>query len=95
MPDAGANPDWHKLGFRCVGIPRAELLKAAQAEGVALDAGFRASHRSFAPSRFVAAGPLPVASAMDEDVVVLHHPALASGPDRCRRVARALRRAVG
>ena len=92
MPAATA--DWHKLGFRCYGVRRAALLAAAKAEGLALDAGFRAVHRSFAPSRFAAPLPLPAATGMDDDVVVLHHPALALGEAYGRRVAQALRRAV-
>ncbi len=94
MPLADAAPDWYKLGFRCFGVPRAALILAAKAEGIALDSGFRAAHRSFAPSRFVAIGPLPAATGMDEDTVVLHHPALAMGAEYCGRVGRALRRAV-
>lgn len=63
------------------GLTRGHVVAALQAEGIAIDAGFRALHRSHAAARYRAAGTLPVASRADSAVLVLHHPWLLSLTD--------------
>ena len=45
-------------------------------EGIALDSGFRALHKTHGRRRFRAAGDLPVADEADAGVLTLHHPVL-------------------
>lgn len=93
-------PGCYKLGFRyrasaCRGLPRDLFAAAMRAEGVALDPGFRALHKSHSSRRFRAVGPLPRAGSADEAVVTLHHPVLLEGQpvleqviEACRKVQR-------
>jgi dTDP-4-amino-4,6-dideoxygalactose transaminase len=90
------NPAYYKLGFRfdemCFGLSRARFVAAVWAEGVAFDEGFRALHAGRSPSRFRAAGPLPVADRAHVGTVVLHHPVLLGTAEEITQVARAIRK---
>lgn len=74
-------PAYYKVGWqyhaaRFDGLPRDRFAAAMRAEGIALDPGFRALHRTHARSRFRSAGELPVAAAADDSILTLHHPVL-------------------
>jgi dTDP-4-amino-4,6-dideoxygalactose transaminase len=87
----GEKPAFYKLGLRydpaAFGLPRDTFVKAVRAEGVALDAGFKALHVGRSPSRFRAVGDLSNALAAHERCVVLHHPVLSLGPANAEQVA--------
>ncbi|MFM7160806.1 MAG: DegT/DnrJ/EryC1/StrS family aminotransferase, partial [Planctomycetaceae bacterium] len=74
---------YYKWGLRYSGgnaLPRGLLTQAARAEGVALDGGLRALHKTHASRRYRAATPLTNATLADESVLTLHHPVLLEGP---------------
>jgi len=84
----------YKIGFEfdavAFGLSRDLFVKAMRVEGVAFDAGFKALHRSRAPSRFRAIGSLPYASIAHDAVVMLHHPVMLDGHLAGQQVARAI-----
>lgn len=94
QPLADCAPAYYKLGFvfdsAAFGLSRELFVKAVRAEGVALDAGFRALHVGRSPSRFRAVGALPHATAAHERVVMLHHPVLGLSQADARQVAEAV-----
>jgi dTDP-4-amino-4,6-dideoxygalactose transaminase len=76
-----SQPAFYKLGFQFdpivfAGLARDVFVEAVRAEGVALDSGFRALHKTHAARRFRAAGNLPNATRIDERILTLHHPVL-------------------
>jgi dTDP-4-amino-4,6-dideoxygalactose transaminase len=77
---ADDQPGYYKLGLQFdeaeFGLARERFLAAVRAEGVAVDAGFRALHVGRSPQRFRGAGPLTEAERADRGAVVLHHPIL-------------------
>ena len=93
---AASTPVYYKLGFQydagaLGGRTRGEFIAAAQAEGVAIDAGFR----GFAlrgPGRCRVAGELVESRRAAESCLVLHHPVLLEPPETIDRVADALRK---
>lgn len=93
---AASTPAYYKLGLQydaraMGGRSRAEFVAAAQAEGVAIDAGFR----GFAlrgPGRCRVAGELVESRRAAKSCLVLHHPVLLEGPETIDRVADALRK---
>lgn len=80
LPDSGAQASYYKLAWKVlqrVGAPctREGFLAAIQAEGVAIDAGFRGfGKRSARRCRRV--GDLLNSKSAAEDTVLLHHPVL-------------------
>lgn len=70
---------------------RSRFIAAIQAEGVAVDAGFRGFGRR-SPKRCRAVGDLANAHAAAENTLLLHHPVLLENPETIRRVACALRK---
>lgn len=71
--------------------PREEFLAAMQAEGVALDAGFRGfTHRTGRRCRAV--GDLVYSRHAAEATVLLHHPVLLQSPSTLAQVATAIRK---
>jgi dTDP-4-amino-4,6-dideoxygalactose transaminase len=98
VPLAAAAPDstpaYYKLGFQydpgAFGLPRGRFVAAMRAEGIALDAGFRALHIGRSPSRFRAAGELEHAAEAHERCVILHHPVLSLSQAEVLEVAEAL-----
>jgi perosamine synthetase len=93
-----AMPGYYKLGLQydaaAIGIPRDLFVAAMQAEGVALDQGFRALHVGRSPSRYRAAGELRECHRAHADAVVLHHPVLLEPEDRIDQVASAIRKVL-
>lgn len=89
-------PGYYKVGLQydeaSFGLPRARLVAAARAEGIALDEGFRALHVGRARSRWRAAGPLPEAERAHAGALVLHHPVLLGSADEVDQMAVALGR---
>jgi dTDP-4-amino-4,6-dideoxygalactose transaminase len=90
-------PGCYKLGFRyhagaCGGLPRELFAAAVRAEGVALDPGFRALHKSHSSRRYRAFGPLPGASGADQAVLTLHHPVLLEAQHALEQVIEACRK---
>jgi dTDP-4-amino-4,6-dideoxygalactose transaminase len=91
-------PGYYKMGFRfdaaAAGLGRERFMAALRAEGIALDAGFRALHRGRSPTRFRKGGRLTEADRAHEGVVVLHHPVLLEGPAAVEEIARAVDRVM-
>jgi len=87
-------PGYYKLGLRYVpeelgGLSREEFIAVVQAEGVALDSGFRGfAKRSDRRCRKV--GPLKNSRAAGRLALVLHHPILLEEPETLDLVAAAL-----
>lgn len=74
-------PGYYKLGFwyhahSLSGLSREGFATAMRAEGIAIDAGFRALHKTHSARRFRAVGELPHATRADDSVLTLHHPVL-------------------
>jgi dTDP-4-amino-4,6-dideoxygalactose transaminase len=88
------DPAYYKLGLRydarAFGLPRARLVAAMRAEGIALDEGFRALHVGRSPSRFRAPGPLLEAERAHEGCLVLHHPVLLGEEEDLLQIIQAL-----
>ncbi len=93
-----ADPAYYKLGLfydgrRAGDRSRADFIAAAQAEGVAIDAGFLGfAQRSERRARRATA--LTQTAAASEQVLVLHHPVLLAESAVVDRVARALRKII-
>jgi perosamine synthetase len=87
---------YYKVGLRldaqAFGLPRARLVTAARAEGLALDAGFQALHIGRSPRRLRRGSSLDEAERAHEETLVLHHPVLLEGEDAVARVAATLAR---
>ena len=75
------------------GHSRHEFLAAVQAEGVAMDEGFRGFFRR-SNRRCRIAGTLEASRAASERTVLLHHPVLLLGTEAVDRVAHAIKKAV-
>ena len=78
---ADCDPAYYKLAIRYNGtkikhLTRDRISQALRAEGIAIDPGFRSLQHIHARNRFRAPGELPVADAVDQQVLVLHHPVL-------------------
>jgi len=87
-------PGYYKLGLKYVpeglgGLSREEFIAIVQAEGVALDSGFRGfAQRTERRCRKV--GPLKNSRAAGRLMLVLHHPVLLEEPEIVDQVAAAL-----
>jgi len=80
-PPSQSAPGFYKLGISYDpemfdGLPRDLFAAAMRAEGVALDAGFRALHRIHGARRYRQIGELANAGTADDRVLTLHHPVL-------------------
>ena len=91
-----SRPAFYKLGFQYSGsvLSRDLLCSAVRAEGVALDPGFQALHRSHSRRRFRAPVALSQADAADERCLMLHHPVLLEAASTVERVAAAIARVI-
>ncbi len=93
----GSTPAFYKLGFQfdagAFGLGRDQFLAVMRAEGIAVDAGFRALHVQRSPSRYRASGTLEHALAAHEGCVMLHHPVLLSTNTEMDRIAAAISKA--
>ncbi|MCI0381146.1 MAG: aminotransferase class V-fold PLP-dependent enzyme [Gemmataceae bacterium] len=95
--------DWaagyYKCGFQldeqAFGLTRGLLVKAARAEGIALDEGFAGLHVGRSPKRYRLGGPLSEADRAHQGCVVLHHPVLLEDDAALEQIARAVRRIHG
>lgn len=80
-PPSDSQPGYYKVGFYYDptvygGLARDLFAAAVRAEGIALDAGFRALHKTHAAKRFRTIGELANATRADGSVLTLHHPVL-------------------
>lgn len=82
-----------RLDAKCAAcaIDRDSFLRAIQAEGIALDTGFRGFARR-SGKRCRQSGSLTNATQAAEQTVILHHPVLLESPAVIGRLARAIRR---
>ncbi len=75
-----SQPGYYKLGFQfdpdIWGLSRDRFAQAMRAEGIAIDAGFRALHRIHSTQRYRTANTLSEAERADRQVLTLHHPIL-------------------
>src|SRR5262249_13576836 len=96
---ADSQPGYYKFGLQFdadrFGLSRDRFVAALQAEGIAVDEGFRALHVGRSPGRFRAAGELTEAERAHHGTVVLHHPVLLGAPSEIEEVARAVRKVQG
>lgn len=74
-------PGYYKLGFQYNpqafgGLSREKFVRAARAEGVEFNAGFRAFHLCKSARRFRTGSDLSFAAVADANMLVLHHPVL-------------------
>lgn len=85
---------YYKVGFQFdasrFGLSRHRFVAAVRAEGIAIDAGFRALQIGRASSRFRAVGGLPNAAAAHECCILLHHPVLLENEVALQQVAHAI-----
>lgn len=89
------SPGYYKVGFRYDpaefgGLSRDEFARSLRAEGIAMDAGFRALHLIHSARRYRTVGELPHATAADRNVLTLHHPVLLGTEDDIRQIAEAV-----
>jgi perosamine synthetase len=78
-------PAFYKVAFRydpekAGGRSREDFAATARQNGVALDPAFAALHKTHSQRRFRAVGKLSNASALHEELMVLHHPVLLQSP---------------
>jgi dTDP-4-amino-4,6-dideoxygalactose transaminase len=88
-------PGYYKLGFQYDpgefgDLSRDSFVRAARAEGIEFNAGFRALHLCRSSRRFRKAGELAVAEMADSNMLVLHHPALLAGDEAVDQIARCI-----
>jgi len=96
--DSDAEACYYKLAWLyepalCGGCSRERFVRAARAEGVALDSGFAGFARR-SDRRCRRAGQLEKSQRAAEQAVLLHHPVLLQPPRQVQRVAEALRKIV-
>ncbi|HKQ75203.1 MAG TPA: DegT/DnrJ/EryC1/StrS family aminotransferase [Blastocatellia bacterium] len=78
---AQASPGYYKIGFQYDeaefgALSRESFVRAAQAEGVEFNNGFRAFHLCRSSKRFRKVGELAEAALADANMLILHHPVL-------------------
>lgn len=93
------SPAYYKLGLQYDpaffgDTPRERFVEAVRAEGIAIDTGFRALHRTHSARRYRAVGPLAVATQADARVLTLHHPVLLGTSEDVRQVMEAVSRCL-
>lgn len=94
-PQEDLLPAYYKVGFRYDsaefgGLARSLFVRSMRAEGIAIDAGFRALHLIHAKRRFRSQGELLEATRADHEMVVLHHPVLLQGDRGIRDIHKAI-----
>ncbi len=90
-------PAFYKVGLlydpaEFSGLSRDAFSNALRAEGIAIDAGFRALHLIHSRRRFETLGPLPHSERADTEMLVLHHPVLRASGDFTTRFVAAVER---
>lgn len=88
---------YYKLGMQydavaLSGLTRDAFAAAVRAEGIALDAGFRALHKTHSSQRFRKTGDLPHATRADDCVLTLHHPVLLEREEQWQQIVAAIDR---
>ena len=96
-PPSDSQAGYYKVGLQYEpdafgGLSRDEFAAAVRAEGIALDPGFRALHRTHSSQRFRRAGDLPHATRADDGVLTLHHPVLLESEEEWEQVVEAINR---
>lgn len=80
-----SQPGYYKVGLQfddqSWGLTRDSFAQAMRAEGIAVDAGFRALHRTHSAHRYRTASMLNEADRADRQVLTLHHPILLTAED--------------
>jgi dTDP-4-amino-4,6-dideoxygalactose transaminase len=94
-PASDSQPGYYKVGFQYDpagfgGLPRHVFAAAVRAEGIALDPGFRALHKTHSSRRYRAIGEMPQATRADAGALTLHHPILLGGEEDLEEIARAI-----
>jgi dTDP-4-amino-4,6-dideoxygalactose transaminase len=92
-----SQPGYYKVGVQYdprvfSGLSRDAFTAAVRAEGIALDAGFRALHKTHSARRFRAVGELKHATHADDNVLTLHHPVLLGTDRELQQIAAAIRK---
>ncbi|WP_198000300.1 DegT/DnrJ/EryC1/StrS family aminotransferase [Gimesia alba] len=95
--EADSCPGYYKLGFKYdpehfAGLTRELFCTSMQSEGIAFYPGFRALHTIHSKRRFRQMDELPVATACDQNLVVLHHPILLTDQNNMDLIATAVAR---
>lgn len=90
-------PAFYKVGMfydsaEFHGLSRDTFASALRAEGIAIDAGFRALHLIHSRRRFETLGPLPHSEQADASMLVLHHPILRTTEPVATRFVQAVER---
>lgn len=90
-------PGYYKLGLwydveRFAGLSREAFSAAMRAEGIALDAGFRALHKIHSHRRLRIVGTLEHATSADEQVLTLHHPVLSGKVEEIEEIVCAIKK---
>jgi perosamine synthetase len=96
---SSAFPGYYKLGFRYdpegfSGLSHEMFVRAARAEGIEFNAGFRAFHLCRSSRRFRKVGDLAVATLADANMLVLHHPVLLEGDEALDQVVGCIQKLV-
>ena len=94
---ASVFPGYYKLGFQYDpdefdGLSREMFVRAARAEGIEFNVGFRAFHLCRSSRRFRKSGELAAATIADANMLTLHHPALLEGDVAIDQVTRGIHR---
>ena len=90
-----SQPGYYKVGIQYnsgafAGMSRDLFAAAVRAEGIPLDPGFRALHKTHSGRRFRSVGELLNASQADASVLTLHHPLLLGEDAELRQAAAAI-----
>lgn len=95
-PLENSEPGYYKFGLQFdaehFGLDREHFAAAMRAEGIAIDAGFRALHVGRSPSRWRRIAPLPQAERAHHGSIVLHHPILLGDETDWEQIVRAARK---
>lgn len=96
LPTADVQPAYYKVGFQYKGIelPRDVFVEALRAEGIAIDAGFRANHLIHGSRRFRAVDSLTEATNADSRMITLHHPVLLEDSSAIEQIGLAIRKVL-
>ncbi|HEY3965838.1 MAG TPA: aminotransferase class V-fold PLP-dependent enzyme [Planctomycetaceae bacterium] len=94
-PPSDSQPGFYKVGFQYdptafAGLSRDTFAAAVRAEGIALDPGFRALHKTHSSRRFRSSGDMPHATQADERVLTLHHPVLLGSDEELQQIVTAI-----
>ena len=97
LPTSDIRPAYYKVGFQYTadafeGLSRSVFVAAIQAEGIAMDAGFRANHLIHATRRFRKTDELPHATKADSAMVTLYHPVLLEDEPAVDQIVAAIRK---